>query len=114
VAFVLGSLLLFDTPESTLTLDRRLVFATAATLGTFVLAIGWLVVSAQRQRASVGVEAMIGEVGEVRRLVDSAGRLKVFVHGEYWDAESQEALQVGDPVEVVKVEGMRVHVRRHA
>jgi membrane-bound serine protease (ClpP class) len=114
VAFVLGSLLLFDTPDSTLTLDRRLVFTTAATLGFVVLTIGWLVVSAQRKRASVGVEAMIGEVGEVRRGADPSGKVKVFVHGEYWDAHTEEPLAVGDRVEVVAVRGMRMTVRRHA
>jgi membrane-bound serine protease (ClpP class) len=114
VAFVLGSLLLFDTPDSTLTLDRRLVFTTAATIGLVVLTIGWLVVSAQRRPASVGVEAMVGELGEVRRSVDPSGRIKVFVHGEYWDAQTEEPLQVGDRVEVVSVDGMRLTVRRHA
>jgi membrane-bound serine protease (ClpP class) len=114
VAFVLGSLLLFDTPDSTLAVDRRLVFTTAATIGLVFLTIGWLVVSAQRRPASVGVEAMVGELGEVRRGVDPTGKLKVFVHGEYWDASTEEELQVGDRVEVVSVNGMRLTVRRHA
>jgi membrane-bound serine protease (ClpP class) len=112
VSFVLGSLLLFDTPDSTLSLDRRLVFTTAAVLGLVVLTVGWLVVSAQRRRAAVGVEAMVGKVGEVRRRADPSGKVKVFVHGEYWDAQSDEPLEVGERVEVVTVEGMRMTVRR--
>ena len=38
--------------------------------------------------------------------------LKVFVHGEYWDADSDEPLAVGDAVEVISVDGLRVRVRR--
>jgi len=112
VAFVLGSLLLFDTPDAAIRVDRGLIFGAAATLGSFALVIGWLVVRTQRQPSSVGAEGMVGEVGEVRR-VDANGRLKVFVHGEYWEAVSDDALAIGEAVEVVAVDGLRVRVRRH-
>lgn len=114
VAFVLGSLLLFDTPESTVEVDPGIIAAAAVVLGGFTLIVGWLVVRTQRQRAAVGVEGMVGEVGEVRRKLGAGGRVKVFVHGEYWDAAADEPLEVGDAVEVVGVEGMRIRVRRRA
>jgi membrane-bound ClpP family serine protease len=49
----------------------------------------------------------------VRRVVEPGRRLKVFVHGEYWDADTDEALEQGDAVEVTAVSGLRVRVRRH-
>lgn len=113
IAFVLGSLLLFDTPESTLTVDRRIIFAAAGTLGGFTLIVGFLVMRAHRRRPASGVEGMVGEVGEVRRAAGRSGKLKVFVHGEYWDAVADEPLDVGTPVEVVGVDGLRMRVRRH-
>ena len=114
VAFVLGSLLLFDTPDSTVSVDRGIIAAAAATLGGFTLIVGWLVVRSQRQRSAVGLEGMVGEVGEVRRASDASGRVKVFVHGEYWDAIAEEPLAAGVPVEVVSVSGLRLRVRRRA
>ena len=114
VAFVLGSLLLFDTPNSTIRVDRGLIAGMALTLGTFTAIVGWLVVRSQRRRSSVGAEGMIGERGEVRRVLVPAQRVKVFVHGEYWDAETDEALDVGDTVEVAAMQGLRLRVRRPA
>jgi membrane-bound serine protease (ClpP class) len=113
VAFVLGSLLLFDTPDSTVRVDRGLIAGAALTLGSFTFVVGWLVVRAQRQRSSVGAEGMLGEIGQVRRVLEPGRRLKVFVHGEYWEAETDEPLQPGDMVEVVAINGLRLRVRRH-
>jgi membrane-bound serine protease (ClpP class) len=114
VAFVIGSLLLFDTPDDALRVDRGLIAGTAVTLGAFTLGLGWLVVRAHRRRPTSGAEGMLGEIGQVRRVDAGGRRAKVFVHGEYWEADADEAVAVGDAVEVTAVEGLRVRVRRHA
>jgi membrane-bound serine protease (ClpP class) len=114
VAFVIGSLLLFDTPDDALQVDRGLIAGTAVTLGAFTLGLGWLVVRAHRRRPTSGAEGMLGEIGQVRRVDAGGRRAKVFVHGEYWEADADEAVAVGDAVEVTAVEGLRVRVRRHA
>jgi membrane-bound serine protease (ClpP class) len=113
IALVLGSLFLFDTPDSMIAVDRGIIAAAAGTVGGFMLIVGWLVVRTQRQRSSVGAEGMVGEIGEVRRAADASGRMKVFVHGEYWDAVADEDVDVGAPVEVVGVRGLQIHVRRY-
>ena len=77
-----------------------------------VLVVGWLVFKAQRQPSRGGAEGMLGEIGEVRRGNGAGGRLKVFVRGEIWDADSDDALAVGEAVEVVAIDGLRVRVRR--
>lgn len=114
VAFVIGSLLLFDTPGETLHVDRGLIAGAAVALGGFTFVLGWLVVRAQRRQPASGVEGMIGEVGHVRRVDGDGRQVKVFVHGEYWDGDADQAVAVGDAVEVTAVEGLRVRVRRHA
>ena len=113
VAFVLGSLLLFDTAESDLTIDRHIVYAAAATFAGFTFLVSYLVVRSQRGKPALGREGLIGEIGEVRRRIasDTPGG-KVFVHGEYWNAISDESIDVGEPAQVVGVHGMRVTVRR--
>ncbi len=113
VAFVIGSVLLFDTPESALRVDYGLIAGAAVTLGLFTFTVGWLVVRAHRRRPSVGAEGMIGEIGHVRR-VDGDGRAKIFVHGEYWDADTDGPVAVGDAVEVTAIAGLRLRVRRAA
>jgi membrane protein implicated in regulation of membrane protease activity len=34
------------------------------------------------------------------------------VHGEYWDAATEDPVEVGDSVEVVRFEGALMRVRR--
>ena len=54
------------------------------------------------------VEGMIGEVGQAASPINGAG--KVFVHGEYWQAESAEPVATGDEVEVIGI-GDHMHLR---
>jgi membrane-bound serine protease (ClpP class) len=115
VAFVLGSLLLFDTPESDLTIDHNIVYAAAATFAAFTFIVSYLVFGSQRRRPSLGQEGLLGQVGEVRQRIGTdspAG--KIFVHGEYWNAVAGEPIEVGERAEVIGVNGMRLTVRRVA
>jgi len=111
VAFVLGSLLLFDTPGSTLSVDPNIVYAAAATFGVFTLWVSYLVVRSQRRRPSLGVEGLLGEFGEVRQRIDAGRAGKVFVYGEYWSAVAEAPIEVGERVQVIGVEGMQLTVR---
>lgn len=114
VSFVLGSVLLFDTPDSTMTVDPGIIAAAAVSLGGFTLVVMFLVVRTQRQPSRVGMEGMVGQVGQVRRKLADRGLVKVFVHGEYWDAAAEDAVEVGDSVEVVSFAGTHMRVRRVA
>lgn len=110
VAFVLGSLLLFDTPASTLSVDPNIVYAAAATFGVFTLWVSYLVVRTQRRRSSLGAEGLVGEVGQVRQRIDGSRAGKVFIHGEYWSAVAAAPIEVGERVQVVGVEALQLTV----
>jgi membrane-bound serine protease (ClpP class) len=110
ISLTLGSLLLFDTPMSDFGVDRSIVFTAVGTLGSFVLAISYLVFRSQKAKPTLGIQGLIGEVGEVRDKLSPVGR--VFVHGEYWKAEAEKEIDTGEKVEVVGVEGMVLKVRR--
>ena len=54
---------------------------------------------------------MIGETGVVIKTI--SGRGKVFVHGEYWQARSQQQLNEGTEIEVVRMlNGLELEVRK--
>jgi len=90
--------------------DRSLIFAVVGTLSGLMLLLGYLVFKSQRRKPTLGQEGMIGEVGEVRVKLSPTG--KVFVHGEYWNAEGDGEIAVGEKVEVVGCEGMCLKVKR--
>ena len=110
ISLALGSLLLFDTESSDLTVDRSIIFAVVATLSSLMLLLGYLVFKSQRGKATLGVEGLVGEIGEVKVVLNPSG--KIFVHGEYWNAEGEGEVAVGEKVRVVAVDGMRLKVRR--
>jgi membrane-bound serine protease (ClpP class) len=110
IALALGSLLLFDTESSDLVVDRSIVFTAVASVGAIMLALSYLVFKSQKLIPTTGMEGLIGEVGEVRGKLALSG--KVFVHGEYWNADADIEIDAGEKVEVVGYQGMRLKVRR--
>lgn len=110
ISLALGSLLLFDTETSDLVVDRAIVFTAVATLSAFMLIVGYLVLKSQKRRPTLGMEGLLGEVGEVKVELSPTG--KVFVHGEYWNAEGDSEIAVGEKVLVVGFDGMCLKVKR--
>jgi membrane-bound serine protease (ClpP class) len=102
VAFVIGSLMLFDPAGEHYQVSIEVALAVAATMALMVgLAVAKIV---QVRRASVvtGQEDLIGQVGVVRQTLDPEGL--VFVHGELWRARTAGgAVPPGEPV---RVEGL--------
>ncbi len=72
----------------------------------------WLIWRTMNQPATTGIEGMMGGIGTVIRC--SEGKTKVFCRGEIWDAVSKEAMFLGERVEIVGFERMRLIVRRRA
>jgi membrane-bound serine protease (ClpP class) len=73
--------------------------------------VSYLVFRAHKSKPALGFEGLVGEIGEVRAKLSPAG--KVFVHGEYWNAEGDAEIDIGEKVEVIGSKGMVLKVRRH-
>jgi membrane-bound serine protease (ClpP class) len=111
VSFAIGGILLFRTPESDLGVGFDVVLSMALVLGIFFILVAYFLIKAQRLAPATGVEALIGQHGYAVTEVGTSG--KVFVSGEYWDAESEEPISKGERIEVLALEeGMRLKVKR--
>jgi membrane-bound serine protease (ClpP class) len=110
VAFLLGSLFLFDGAGEELEVARTLIFGAVAGLGLFTMIVGVLIARRRRVPARLGVEGMIGAIGMARDRLAPQGT--VLVHGEYWTAETEQTIDPGTPVEVTGIDGLRLRVRR--
>ncbi|MBM4254468.1 MAG: nodulation protein NfeD [Deltaproteobacteria bacterium] len=110
VSFILGSLFLFDAPDADLLVDRSIIASVGAGVALIMLFIATLAARTFGQRPVSGVDALIGTTGEVR--VRIAPRGKVWVHGEYWNAESEETLEVGERIQVVGIKDLVLRVRK--
>jgi len=111
VAMVLGALMLIDGPPE---MRIRLVTALSVSIPFALITMFLLTLAlrARRNKALTGGEGMIDEIGLARTALAPAG--KVFVHGEYWDAESSSPVESGAEVRVVAVEGMKLRVEPRA
>jgi membrane-bound serine protease (ClpP class) len=54
---------------------------------------------------------LIGMVGDVKRAISDDVVGSVYVDGELWQATSDDTLDIGQPAEVVGVDGLTVRVR---
>jgi membrane-bound serine protease (ClpP class) len=110
VSLVLGSLILMG-GESGLARISLVVIGTVAgaTALFFVFVVGatW---RAQRRKTTTGSEGLVGERGTAVTALAPNG--KVSVHGEYWNAESGEAIDSGASIIVERVDGMTLRVRK--
>jgi membrane-bound serine protease (ClpP class) len=108
--FVLGSLMLVDAPIPELQIGPEVVLPAAAVLAGLTALLALRAVRSRRLRPQTGVEAMIGEPGEVVDPIAPDHDGKVFVHGERWGATSAQPLPEGARVRVDAVDGLRLWV----
>lgn len=109
-SLVLGSLMLFDSPDPALRVSLQMVIALAALAAVVVGALTVMVVRSRRYRVATGREGLVGHRAEVRSPIPEGGTGKVFVMGELWNARSRSALAPGTQVEVCAVDGLTVVV----
>ena len=114
VCFLLGGSLMFEKPDvSDLTVDFWSVLLPAVIgLSIFSGAVVFAVGRTIWGRQTAGVDEMIGMVGEATTALDLGG--KVFIRGEFWNAEADQPIDMGARVEVTREDGLVIHVRKAA
>lgn len=114
--FLVGGTMVFDRPEvSDLTVSFwEVLVPIAAAISTAGAVVAISLGRSFMSRQTAGVDEMIGLVGRVEVVIDPAARRlgKVFVRGEYWNAEADESIPAGESVAVERVDGLTLRVRR--
>jgi len=111
ISFALGALLLFDTPESDLRVGFDVVIASTLAFGLFFAYVIFYLIKAQKLTPRMGFEGIIGKEGSAVSEIQAAG--KIYIDGEYWDAESDQPIRKGDRIKVVEVlKGFKLKVKK--
>ena len=111
VSLVLGSIMLFESPDPALRVSWSVLVPAVAIVSLFFVAVISIAVRAQMRKVMTSREGLIGARGEA--LSDVHERGKVLIGGEYWNAFSKEPIAKGKKVEVVAVDGLNVEVREN-
>jgi len=110
LCLMLGSLMLFRSPEEPGQIALSVLLPTTAAVSIFFAAIARLAFRSQMTRPQTGRDALVGSIGEVKREIDPEG--KVFVNGELWNAQAEQRIEVGEKVEVLEVHNLKLKVKR--
>jgi len=108
IAFVVGSLILFDTDVPGMNVGRPLIAAIATVGALMVAGIVYMATRAMRHPVATGAQGMIGASAEV--VADFTGKGTVRYGGELWKARSSTPLRAGDLARIVRVEGLTLWV----
>ena len=109
ISMLLGSVMLIKTDVEFLQISWSVILPVVALAAAFSLFIVGMGMRAMRQRPVTGREEMVGLVGIVKTALTPHGQLAV--HGELWEAVSEQPLQPGEEAEVVRMDGLRLYVK---
>lgn len=110
ISLTLGSLMLFDSPVPFLRVSLDVIIPVVTTTSACFILVVYLAIKAHRRKPTTGREGLVGEKGIAKSKIDPRG--KVFVHGEYWDAISDETISEGTKVNVIEVKDIEIKVEK--
>jgi len=109
ISMLIGSVMLIKTDAEFLRISWLVivpVITLAAALAFLIVGMG---MKAMRRAPVTGREEMIGLVGIAKTALAPQGQLAV--HGELWEAVSEQPLRPGDEAEVTGLDGLRLRVK---
>ena len=113
VSMVLGSMMLYDAPETGLRISWLVIIPTVGATAGLVIAAVSMGLRALYRPASTGAAGMMGQVGVVKRALDPEGQ--VLIDGELWQAVAEDGpVAAGEVVRVARMDGLTLTVTRSA
>lgn len=110
ICLTLGSIMLFNTGTTGLQVSWSVLIPAVLVISGFFITVAFLAVRAQIAKPRSGYQGLIGEIAVAKESLAPEG--KVFVHGELWNATSDDVVPVGSKVEVIGVENLLLKVRK--
>ena len=114
IAMLLGSLMLYDTPDTTgIRLSWYVIVPTVGTTSALVFFAVSMGIRALYRPSVTGSSAMVGRLGVTRAALRPDGQ--VLIDGELWRAVSPDGeIGAGEPVQVTAIDGLTLTVTRSA
>lgn len=110
ISMLLGSFMLIRVTPPVLRISWKVIIPSVlVTALFFIFAIG-MALRAQRRKPTTGLKGIIGEIGVARTKISAKG--KVFVHGEIWNATSEEVIRKGEKIRVIGIEGLTLRIQK--
>ncbi|MEW6178717.1 MAG: NfeD family protein [Chloroflexota bacterium] len=109
-AVIAGSVLLFETAEGKPAVNFWLALVTSSVVIPILWVVGRKGIEAMGRGKDIDLNRLIGAIGEAKTDIHKEG--SVYIMGEEWSAWSDEAIQAGSKVRVIKREGLILQVEK--
>jgi membrane-bound serine protease (ClpP class) len=110
ISFILGSIMLINAPIPEMRPTMSMIITFGICFGVVLMFLTFKVIKAMKRNAETGREGLTGEAGVARtEITPSSG--KVFVHGEWWNAISDETIPIGSKVIVESIDSSTLKVK---
>ena len=107
---VIGALLLVDGPIPEMRIKLVTALAVSIPFALITIFLMGIAYKARLNKVVTGGEGMLGEIGVVQTTIAPLG--KVFVHGETWNAHSNETIEAGERIIVKRLNGLELEVEK--
>jgi len=108
IAMVMGAVMLVDTGVPELTINWGTAVGVTLPFALISVFLLQLAIRSYRFKVATGSEALSGETGVAKTAIHRTGR--VFLHGEWWNARSDQPIPAGSPVQVARRDGLTLTV----
>ncbi len=111
-SMLFGSTMLFDTDAPFLRVSWSVIIPVVLFTAAFFLFIVGMTIRAMKKKPTTGKKGLKGEIAIAQTNIIPGKIGSVFIHGEYWDAVSDERIKNGEEVIIVSVEGLKLTVKQ--
>jgi len=110
VSMFLGAVFLIRSPLTSGGVSIGVALAGTLPFAILAVVLMRLVLRSRRWKTTTGKEELIGAQGVAVAPLTAGAEGMVRVHGELWRAESSSPVQEGEPVRILRVEGLKLYV----
>ena len=107
---IVGSYLLFSVSGSSVSVEPLIIWLFSGGFAIIIAVIGIFLLRAKNKTPTSNVDALVGQVGLVKKRISSKEEGMILLHGSFWRAYSSSDIEPEDEVVVKKVIGTKVFV----
>jgi membrane-bound serine protease (ClpP class) len=110
ISLFLGSMMLFQSPAEYMRVSLSVIIPAVMVSAAFFIFAVTRAIHARLKKPTTGMEGLVGEAGTAATSISPEG--KVSVHGEFWNATSDQNIENGEKVQVIRVDHLKLKVKK--
>jgi membrane-bound serine protease (ClpP class) len=110
ISLLMGSIMLFQSPEDYMRVSLSVIIPAVLVSAAFFIFAVTMAIRARLVKPTTGKEGLVGEVGTASTTIAPEG--KVSIHGEFWNATSDQPIEKGDRVQVIGTDNLKLRVKK--